>query len=119
MCASSVKKRGIARAKQAHWRRKVHEASISSKSIWKLAKWACTKNFLHIELLQMPDIKWQDTVYSTVEGKAEALCKRFYLSVEADTEDIVDLELCQQAEGEEPVQVQELGIEQQVTTDEI
>ena len=60
----------------------------------------------------MPDLKWQGTVYNTIKGKAEALCRRFYPKVEADTRDIVEPDLQEELE-------QELEIEQKVTLDEI
>jgi hypothetical protein len=66
----------------------VYKASISIEGIWKLAKWARTKSFLPIEPPQMPDMQWQGTTYSTIEGKAKALCGRFYPNVEADTSDV-------------------------------
>ena len=69
----------------------MHEASISTEGIWKLAKWARTKSFLPIEPPQMLDMQWQDTTYSTIEGKAKALCRRFYPNVEANTSDVLGL----------------------------
>jgi exonuclease III len=110
--ASIAKRKGIASAKQAHWRRKVHEASISTEGIWKLAKWARTKSFLPAEPPQMPDMQWQGTTYSTIEGKAEALCGRFYPNVQADTSD-VEPGLRQLGAREE------LEMEQRVVADDI
>ena len=73
--------------------RSVHEASISPRGIWGLAKWACKKSFLPLDLPQTPDMKWQGVVYNTVEGKAEALAGWFYPVVEADTDNIMNQEL--------------------------
>ena len=88
--ATNAKRQRIASAKQAHWRRSVHEASISKEGIWKLAKWARTKSYLPPEPPQIPNIQWQGAVYTATEDKARALCKRFYPAVEADIEDITD-----------------------------
>ena len=85
---------------------------MSTEGIWKLAKWARTESLLPIKPPQMPDMQWQGTTYSTIEGKAEALCGRFYPNVVADTSD-VELGLRRLGVREE------LEIEQQVAIDDI
>ena len=60
----------------------------------------------------MLDMQWQDTTYSTIEGKAKALCGRFYPNVEADISD-VELGLHQLGAREE------LEMEQRVVADDI
>lgn len=109
--ASKAKRKRIASAKQAHWRQSVHEASISREGVRKLAKWARTKSFLPPEPPQMPDIHWRGRTYDTIEGKAKALCERFYPTVEADMEDIIDHEL--------ELPYPELGMDRRISMDEI
>lgn len=111
LSATSVKKQCIASAKQAYWRKSVHEASISKEGIWKLAKWARTKSHLPPDPPQMPDILWQEQLHTTTESKARALYERFYPIVAAETDDIRDQEL------QEPYQ--ELAINSEVLTDEV
>ena len=59
----------------------------------------------------MLDMQWQGTTYSTIEGKAKALCRRFYPNVEANTSDVLGLRRLDARE--------ELEIEQQVVVDKI
>ncbi len=54
--ASKAKREQIAKAKQAHWRNKVHEAAESPEGVWKLAKWACTRGHLPPEPAKLLDI---------------------------------------------------------------
>ena len=91
--AAVAKRQRIASAKQAHWRKSVHEAAVSTEGIWKLARWARTKSHLPLEPAKMPDLQWQGAQFNTVSGKARALCERFYLETEADLDDITNQEL--------------------------
>jgi hypothetical protein len=90
--ALKAKRQRIASAKQAHWRKSVHEAAVSPEGIWKLAKWARTKSHLPPEPPKMPELQWQGSWHSTVQDKAQALSERFYPVTEADLEDITDKE---------------------------
>jgi hypothetical protein len=92
IAASKAKRQRIASAKQAFWRKSVHEAAVSSGGIWKIAKWARTKSHLPPEPPKMPELQWKRRCYSTVQGKAQALSERFYPVTEADLEDITDKE---------------------------
>ena len=90
IAASKAKRQQIASAKQAHWRQSVHEASVSTEGIWRLAKWARTKSHLPPEPAKMPDLQWQGAQLGTVSGKARALYERFYPETEAELQDITD-----------------------------
>jgi hypothetical protein len=59
----------------------------------------------------MPDMHQHGRTYDTIEGKAKALCERFYPIVEADMEDITDHEF--------ELPYPELEMDQRISTDEI
>ena len=67
------------------------------------------------EPAKMPDLHWQGTQYSTVSGKARALCERFYPRTVADLNDITDQELQNGSYDPRP----ELAMRQTVTSEEI
>jgi hypothetical protein len=97
---AKVKRRLIASAKQAHWRKSVHEASTSTEGIWKIAKWARTKSHLPPEPAKMPDLQWRGAWLNTLSGKVRALCERFYPETEADLQDITDRDFQQDLPGQ-------------------
>lgn len=113
--AAAAKRRQVASAKQAHWRKSVHEAAVSTEGIWKLAKWARTKSHLPPEPAKMPDLQWQGSQFSTVEGKSRALYERFYPETTADLDDITDPELQDELYGPSPA----LVIDRLVTSEDI
>ena len=86
--ATKSKKKLTREAKRAHWRASIHEAATSGEGIWRIAKWARAKSHLPPEPAKMPDLLWNNTSYHTPEGKAEALCQRFYPRTNAKLDDI-------------------------------
>jgi hypothetical protein len=115
LAAAAAKRQQIASAKQAHWRKSVYEAAVSTEGIWKLARWARTKSHLPPEPAKMPDLQWQGAQYNTVSGKARALYERFYPRTTADLDDIADQELQNESYGPGPA----LVISQTVTSNDI
>jgi exonuclease III len=107
--STQLKKKLITKAKQAHWRQGLHEASISPEGIWKLVKWAHTKSYKPPQSVKMPDIQYSQGLATTNEEKADALRQRFYPIVQANLEDI---------QGPQE-QVTELLLDQEATQEEI
>jgi hypothetical protein len=113
--AAQTKAAEIVRAKQAHWRKTIHEASISSEGIWKIAKWARTKSYLPPEYKQMPELQALNGSTATLpQAKADALAERFYPVSDANLIDIQDTSFT-----DESYEIPPLLLERQVTLDDI
>jgi hypothetical protein len=86
---AKVKRRLIASAKQAHWRKSVHEASTSTEGIWKIAKWARTKSHLPPPIPQCPSLATPNGLATTFEEKEQAFRTKFFPPPpDADLDDI-------------------------------
>jgi hypothetical protein len=86
----AAKKRLIAWEKRKAYRADVHAAAESPERIWRLARWARTKESLPLELLTMLALNTPRGKAETVPEKTQALFTQFYPKAVADLSDITD-----------------------------
>jgi hypothetical protein len=109
-----MKRHLVVKAKQAYWRKTVHEASISTEGIWKLAKWARTKSYLPPEGTKLPDLYRPDGIAQDPEAKANVLADRFYPQSQAIINDIYNTTF-----SDESYNLPTLPIERIVTIEQV